>query len=143
MKPVAILLAFSFLFFFGCLAPALRTTQVTLNDVQITAWVADTQQARTTGLMGMQSIGEKEGMLFVYDRPGKYAFWMKDTIMSLDIIFVSSDMRIISIQRMEPCAQEPCEIYPPPSDIMYAIEVKGGFAERNGLETGQTVAIGS
>jgi len=137
------LLAVPIVFFllFGCLAPALRTTTVAINDIQITAWVADTQKARETGLMGMQNINENEGMLFVYEKPGAYAFWMKNTLMPLDVIFVSSDMKIVGIQHMEPCAMEPCRIYPPPSDILYAIEVKGGFAERNNITVGQTVSI--
>jgi hypothetical protein len=91
--------------------------------------------------MGMQNINENEGMLFVYEKPGSYAFWMKNTLMPLDVIFVSSDMKIVGIQHMEPCAMEPCRIYPPPSDILYAIEVKGGFAERNNITVGQTVSI--
>jgi uncharacterized membrane protein (UPF0127 family) len=137
------LLAVPVVFFllFGCLAPALKTTTVTINDTKITAWIADTENARETGLMGMQNINENEGMLFVYERPGAYAFWMKNTLMPLDIIFVSSDMKIISIQNMEPCTMEPCKIYPPPSNIMYAIEVKGGFAERHNVTVGQTVKI--
>jgi hypothetical protein len=130
-----------FFLLFGCLAPALRTTTVTINNIQITAWVADTQEARETGLMGMQNINEDEGMLFAYETPGAYAFWMKNTIMPLDAVFVSNDMKIIGIQYMEPCVMEPCKIYPPPSDVLYVIEVKGGFAERNNVTVGQTVSI--
>ena len=130
-----------FFLLFGCLAPALRTTTVTIDDIQIIAWIADTQTARETGLMGMQNINENEGMLFVYEVPGAYSFWMKNTLMPLDVIFVSNNMKIISIQNMEPCITEPCRIYPPPSDILYAIEVKGGFAERNNIEVGQIVNI--
>ena len=61
--------------------------------------------------------------------------------MSLDVVFVSNDMKIISIQHMEPCVKEPCKIYSPPSDILYAVELKGGFAERNNVTVGQTVRI--
>lgn len=141
MKSSSLAITAVFLLMLGCLAPALRRTTVEINDIQITAWVADTQKARETGLMGMQNINEDEGMLFVYETPGEYPFWMKNTPMQLDILFISSDMRITSIQTMEPCVEEPCKLYSPPSAILYVIEVKGGFAARNNVAVGQTVRI--
>ena len=141
MRPPLLAMPIVFFLLFGCVAPALRTTTVTINDIQITVWVADTQKARETGLMGMQNINENEGMLFVYETPGTYAFWMKNTLMPLDVIFISSDKNIIDIQHMEPCVTEPCRIYPPPSDLLYAIEVKGGFTERNNIMVGQKISI--
>jgi hypothetical protein len=142
MRPPLLILPVVFFLLFGCLAPALRTTNVTINDIKLTVWIADTQKARETGLMGVQRINENEGMLFVYEKPGEYAFWMKNTLMPLDLIFVSNDTKIISIQHMEPCATEPCKIYAPSAEILYAIEVNGGFAQRNNMTVGQTVRIG-
>jgi len=142
MRPSLLTVPIVFFLLFGCLAPALRTTTVTINDIQITAWVADTQKARETGLMGMQNINEDEGMLFLYETPGAYAFWMKNMLMPLDVVFVSKDMKIVSIQHMDPCVMGPCSIYSPPSDILYAVEVKSGFAERNNITVSQIVSIG-
>jgi len=129
-------------FFFGCLANGLRKESVTIGTARIDAWVSDTQASRNQGLMNVQRIGENEGMIFVYDRPGMYRFWMKNTLIPLDLIFVSDNLTVISIQHMRPCVQDLCLLYEPPSEIMYAIEVNDGFTEINNVMVGEQISIG-
>lgn len=137
--PIATLLFFFFLF--GCLSNELKKETIVINGVKIDALVADTESSRDQGLMGIKNLGQNEGMIFVFERPGDYAFWMKDTLIPLDILFISENNTIVNIQQMEPCTQDPCELYVPSSEIMYAIEVNSGFAERNNVTVGEQIKI--
>lgn len=81
-------------------------------------------------------------MLFVFDRPGPYAFWMKNVRMPLDIIWLDESRRIVWIvDNAPPCTTEPCPLYAPPRTALFVVEVAGGFARRHGIATGDTVAI--
>ena len=76
-------------------------------------------------------------MLFVFERPDKYSFWMKNTLIPLDIIWMDSRKRIIHIQpRVPPCKQDPCPQYGPPGESLYVLEVNAGIADRFKLRTG-------
>lgn len=120
----------------------LNTTEITIGNTTITAWIANTEQSRETGLMNISNLSERNGMLFVFDEPGVYSFWMKNTLVPLDILFVSSNMTIVNVQTMTPCTQDPCEIYSPPSMVKYAIEVNGGFADEYNITSGDQIVIG-
>src|SRR3989344_1451545 len=60
--------------------------------------LADTQEKRTQGLSGRKDIADDYGMLFVFDAPGKYGFWMKDMLIDIDIIWLSRDGSIVHIE---------------------------------------------
>jgi uncharacterized membrane protein (UPF0127 family) len=79
------------------------------------------------------------GMLFVFDQDERGAFWMKNTLIPLDIAFIDSDGKIFNIQRMIPCQGEDCPIYTSPKPYRYALEVKAGFFEKFGFKEGSTM----
>ena len=104
--------------------------------------VADTEAARARGLMFRDPLAEDEGMLFVFDRAGAYAFWMKNVRAPLDIIWVDESQRIVWIvQAAPPCPSEPCPTYAPPANASFVVEVTGGFVRRHGIAIGDTVAV--
>jgi uncharacterized membrane protein (UPF0127 family) len=103
----------------------------------ITVEVADSEEERSTGLMFRRSIGEKEGMLFIYDREHEITMWMKNTYISLDMIFVRRDGVISHIEtNTEPFSESIIDSEGP---ALAVIEMGGGSARRLGLKPGDRV----
>src|SRR3989338_4872669 len=111
------------------------------EEIKVKAEVADTPEKREMGLMGREHLGENKGMFFAFDNEGTYAFWMKNTLIPLDIIFISKDLQIVEIIHAEPCAEEPCETYETTEASRYVMEVNGNFTTRNGIDVGDEVII--
>jgi len=109
------------------------------NVLQIPIEIADTPELWAFGLMYRKDIPWEYGMLFVFDQDERGAFWMKNTLIPLDIAFIDSDGKIFNIQRMIPCQGEDCPIYTSPKPYRYALEVKAGFFEKFGFKEGSTM----
>lgn len=106
--------------------------------------IRNTPEGRELGLMFKDALAEDEGMLFIFEDSVKYAFWMKNMKMPIDIIFISSDKRIVSIsQDAVPCDKpsDECELYYPDGEYMYVVETKANFTQRHGLLAGQVVEL--
>jgi hypothetical protein len=101
--------------------------------------VARTSQARARGLMGRASLPEDGGMVFLFDDETRAAFWMKDTLIPLSILFWQGDGRIIDILDMSPCRADPCPVYRASAPYVGAIEMNRGAFERLGVEVGDTL----
>ncbi len=106
--------------------------------------VADDPSERAQGLMNRAEMPRMAGMLFVYDAPQAVSFWMRNTLIPLDMIFASADGTIQSIHaRAKPLDETPI---PGGMDIQYVLEINGGMAARLGIAEGDTLrhpAIGS
>ncbi len=88
--------------------------------------LADTTELRGQGLMGVTDLGDLDGMLFAWDEDVATGFWMKDTLIPLDIAFFTVDGELVDLLRMEPCVSDPCEVYRPAGSYRYAIETEVG-----------------
>lgn len=105
--------------------------------VSITIEVADTPEARVKGLMERWSLPELHGMLFVFDSPEVQRFWMHNTPLSLDMIFVDENRRILNIaESTTPMSKQ---TYASRGPAKYVVEVRAGFSKRHGIEEGMTV----
>jgi uncharacterized membrane protein (UPF0127 family) len=98
--------------------------------------VAATDAERQRGLMGRRSLEAGTGMLFVYPHDVTGGFWMKNTMIPLDIAFISARGRIVRIHSMLPCRVDPCRIYEPRASYRRALEVRGGSFRRWGVRVG-------
>jgi uncharacterized protein len=99
--------------------------------------LAQTDEKRSQGLMYRQSMGEKEGMLFIFDKLEPQSFWMRNTMISLDIIYVDDKKQIVSIAKMaQPKSEEPI---PSGAAAIYVVEVNGGFCDRYQLKVGDKI----
>jgi uncharacterized membrane protein (UPF0127 family) len=107
--------------------------------VTVRAEVADTDAEQTRGLSGRSSLGRDAGMAFVFDRPVRMAFWMKDTQIPLSIAFWDGNGRIEAILDMPPCPGDPCPTYRPDQPFIGALEVNAGFFARNGVREGDRI----
>jgi uncharacterized membrane protein (UPF0127 family) len=101
--------------------------------------IADNMNERTRGLMYRSNMSDDQGMLFIFDREEEQSFWMKNTKISLDILYVNSQQEIITIYRhTQPYSESPIPSFKP---ARYVIEVKAGFCDAFGVEEGDRVVF--
>ena len=94
--------------------------------------------------MGRESLGKRRGMLFVFQTEQTLSFWMKNTLIPLDIIFVDEDLAVVDVQTMRPeheAAGGSLPIYTSASPALYAIEVNEGLADECGIRPGASVGL--
>lgn len=104
--------------------------------------IADTPEERSKGLMYRESMKDNHGMLFIFDEEQELNFWMKNTLIPLDMIFFDHDYKIVHIQHdARPCKTDPCEVFSSLKPAKYVLEVKGGTAERLGITPGNTASV--
>ncbi len=108
----------------------------------IEAEVAGSPLERDRGLMRRRQLPRYAGMLFVFEDEGMRSFWMKNTLIPLDIIFVSQDLKIVHIaQYATPCEQSPCEKYDSIYPAKYVLEINGGLSKQIGLVPGDYIEL--
>ena len=101
----------------------------------ITAELAKTDEERARGLMFRERIRPDQGMLFVFEEEGLHGFWMKNTLVALDILWLGRDRRIVHIAAdVPPCKADPCPTYGPDVPAAYVLELKAGEAGARGLK---------
>jgi uncharacterized membrane protein (UPF0127 family) len=105
--------------------------------VELTVWVADTPSRRAQGLMFVTDLRPLTGMLFVFPEPQPVSMWMKNTRISLDMLFVAADGKVI---RIAPKARpESLATISSMGIVTGVIEIAGGEAERLGIHSGDRV----
>lgn len=106
--------------------------------VQVEIAADDAQRAE--GLMYRTSLRPDQGMLFFFVRDELHSFWMKNTLIPLDMIFLDANRRIVGIERdVPPCRVANCPSYGPGVESRYVLEVGGGIARQHGLKPGDTL----
>ena len=110
-------------------------------EVQIDVSIAETEATRQRGLMGIEEMDEDVGMVFLEPEPVKQRFWMKDTLIPLSIAFWDEGGKIIAILDMEPCREDPCDLYGTDRSWVGAVEVNQGFFGERGVEVGDTLTL--
>ena len=119
---------------------------VTIDNIEIKVDIADTEALQTKGLSGRPSLDEYEGMLFVFPDDQIRYFWMKDMLISLDIIWIDKEGKIIAIEKNVPKPEigtpdYRLPIYTSSGSVRYVLEVNSGFSERHNISTNDTVQI--
>jgi uncharacterized membrane protein (UPF0127 family) len=120
-------------------SPARATTVVDTGDRKLSFRVelALTPEAQNRGLMFRQSLAADEGMLFVFDRESIHTFWMKNTLIPLDMLFIDKDRHIVGIvENAEPQTETGRSVGLP---SQYVLEIGGGLCGRLGIRTGHVV----
>ncbi len=106
---------------------------------QINIEVADDDAEREQGLMYRDTMAENNGMLFLMETEEPQTFWMKNTIISLDIIYVDSNKRIVSISRN--CKPYSLDQIPSAKPALYVVEVIAGYTAKYGIKTGDMISF--
>jgi len=129
--------------------PSIKQKQpfVKINSVKIDVEIADTKEKQELGLMNRTKLCSTCGMLFVFDKEGFYPFWMKNTLISLDIIWINSAGKIVSISKntkVDNCdyiSTPGCQpkVYKPTAFAKYVLEVNASFCNKNSIKVGDIV----
>jgi len=120
---------------------------VKIGNITIDVEVANSPTKRARGLMNRENLEENAGMLFVFPTESKHRFWMANTLIPLDMIWISLDHEIVFIeQNVPPCTetgniQALCKTYKPDSKAKFVLEVNGGWVEKNKVSVGQIVDL--
>ena len=105
-------------------------TLVEIDGTSYNVAVADTQDKQQRGLMGVEELDPLDGMLFTFGSERERTFWMKDTLIPLDIAFFDADGFLVSVTSMETCLDGDCPNYPSNGPAQFALEVpRGVFAD--------------
>ena len=112
------------------------------GPVKIQVEYAKTSQELETGLMNRDSLEVNSGMFFIFPDEKSRSFWMKDTLIPLDMIFISSNGRVNEMTTQEPCPKTgTCHVYESKSPARYVLEINGGQAEKWNMASGDIVEI--
>jgi uncharacterized membrane protein (UPF0127 family) len=105
--------------------------------------IAQSAEERARGYMFRESVGPREGMLFLFDEPGRHSFWMKNCRVALDIIWLDDAYRVVHVAPAQaPCPEAgACPPIVPLRPARYVLEVASGMAQAERLELGSTVVI--
>ena len=103
---------------------------ITINDIEYNVKVVNTPEDRIKGLQGVTTLPKNEGMLFVFNKPQTVSFWMKDTYIPLDIIFIDEDLEVISVYEGEPESKELVE----EDNVKYVLELNANSGVKEGDE---------
>ena len=102
-------------------------------DVEIAA----NDNQRKVGLMNRASLDENKGMLFVFEASGIVNFWMKNTLIPLDMLFINEKGKIETITKnVPPCTQTPCPLYNSYKSVKFVLELSAGVADKQGIKEG-------
>lgn len=109
------------------------------SPLKIDIEIAENDQSRMQGLMYRKHMEETQGMLFIFDYEGPQTFWMKNTEITLDMIFINRALEVVSIQKYTQPFDE--GKYPSEGSALYVLEVCGGFSDRHNIQAGDKISF--
>lgn len=110
------------------------------NGFVVSVEIAADDEMRARGLMYRDHLDPGRGMLFVFPRDDVFSFWMKNTRIPLDMIWIDANRRVVGIlANVPPCRVEDCPSYGPGVIARYVLEVGGGESARRGLKIGDSL----
>ena len=107
--------------------------KITIGNKSYQVSLAETEEEQMKGLQGVHTLPEDEGVLFVFEEPGEVGFWMKDTLIPLDIIYINDDDEVIAVEQGVPGDETILEH----SDVKYVLEVN----KDSGVKIGDELEI--
>lgn len=116
------------------------TPSVTLHGQRFSVEVATTPAEQAHGLMDRASMPADHGMLFVFPDAQPLTFWMKDTLIPLDMLFFDDTHRLVAVHADAlPCKADPCQVYPSVVPARYVLELNAGAAAKLGVRKGDII----
>ena len=106
------------------------------TQISIVAEIADEPSERQKGLMFRDHLADGNGMIFVFEEEKPRSFWMKNTLIPLDILYFDASGVLVSALTMQPCTADPCMSYPSNASAQYALEVNEGFIKKYNISVG-------
>jgi len=118
----------------SCANTTTTNTIIFDNGASFEVELAQTPEQHAQGLMNRDKMDENKGMLFIFDAEETHTFWMKNTKIPLDIIFMNENRTVVEIYEAEPCASDSCPIYS--ANAQYVLEINGGLAKTKSITKG-------
>ncbi|HKT43034.1 MAG TPA: DUF192 domain-containing protein [Rhodanobacteraceae bacterium] len=128
----------------ACAAPpaAAAGPTVALDGHHFSVELATTPAEQEHGLMDRTAMPADHGMLFVFPDSQPRTFWMKNTLIPLDMLFFDASHHLVAIQaNAQPCKVDPCQLYPSGTPARYVLELNAGTAAKLGARTGDVMTL--
>ena len=104
--------------------------------------LATVPEDQAQGLMYRENLPDKTGMLFVFDQPAPHHFWMKNTMIPLDIVWLDDSGKVLFVSaQTPPCKADPCPTYGPDVPVRRVLEIAGGKAAEEGVAVGALLRL--
>jgi len=115
----------------------LPTLKLWLGAHELVTEIASTPREHEIGMMWRTNMAEMEGMIFIFDEPGRRSFWMRNTLVPLDIAYVAADGTLLEVHAAQPRNETPL---PSESDrIQFVLEMRQGWFQRNNVKPGMQI----
>jgi hypothetical protein len=148
MKPMQIIYILSFITFvvlgivYFSQKPKQGNFSFPQHNLNLQIERAESLAHQAKGLMYREKLDENAGMLFIFSDESKRTFWMKNTYIPLDLIYISKDKKIMEIkENLEPCREDECQTYASENKVQYVLEVNAGFVQKNNIQIGEEVVF--
>ena len=120
-----------------------RFVKLMVNNQTLNVELAQTEKEITQGLSGKSGIAENQGMLFVFDKPGNYQFWMKKMNFNLDAVFIKDNKIVDLVENIPyPKKGEEPQTFGAKEEFDKVLEINSGTIRKMGIKIGDTVGIG-
>ncbi len=139
MRTFVILLAF-ILIIPACTREPTLIIHSASGDHRITVEVVTKPADQARGLMYRRSLAKNGGMFFIFRQEEPQSFWMKNTLIPLDMIFISRNLVIVDITTMQPCITDPCPDYTSRQPAQYVLEVNAGYCRSHHITIGDKIS---
>ncbi len=137
-KQVLLFLLLAVVFISACT----QQDYVLMNGSKVKVEIANSAQEKSIGLMHRPSLEQNAGMLFMFQDEEIRTFWMKNTLIPLDMIFISKGLKVVDVIEAEPCREDPCALYTGNERAQYVLEVNRGYAREHHISIGSPVKLG-
>ena len=117
------------------------STVLYLGDGVFKADIADTQAAREKGLGGVERMADDQALILVFPSDGKWPIWMKGMKVSIDIVWLDSDKKVVYIVKNAPANGGEAATYTPKSNARYVVEVPAGTVEKKNIVAGRAAVF--
>lgn len=110
-----------------------------INSSKIFIEIADSHQKRSQGLSGRPILPENQGMLFIFDQPDYYSFWMKGMLLPLDFVWISNKQVAETTQNVQPQDYQPPKTITPSQPVDAVLEINAGMVQKLNIKAGDKI----
>ncbi len=123
--------------------PVLKKQSIIIKGVTFTVEIAKTPKEQEVGLSEKTSLPNDKGMLFVFEKPGFYSFWMKNMKLPIDILFINNNKIVTIFENAQPptSSLENLQIYSPSQEADKTLEINAGTSKKYGIQVGDEIKI--
>ncbi|MGB9911316.1 MAG: DUF192 domain-containing protein [Microgenomates group bacterium] len=120
---------------------SLNLKKITIGNTEILVEIADTPEKRERGLSERDFLPENQGMLFIFEKPDYYSFWMKGMRFPLDFVWINGDTVVEITQNVKPEDLQPPKVLKPSQPVDKVLEINNGVVKRYGINVGDKIKI--